>query len=52
MASGWSNHKVQFKGCVKGGVSELMAVRHKASNSTSPFTSAMIGIVTDSIVRP
>jgi len=49
MAEGLSNEKVTFKGLLKSGVSELMAVHHRAS--PYKLTSAMVGIVTDSTVR-
>jgi hypothetical protein len=49
MAEGLSNEKVTFKGLLKSGVSELMAVHHRAS--PYKLTSAMVGIVTDSVVR-
>ncbi|TNV83810.1 hypothetical protein FGO68_gene11754 [Halteria grandinella] len=49
MAEGLSNEKVTFKGMLKSGVSELMAVHHRAS--PYKLTSAMVGIVTDSTVR-
>lgn len=49
MAEGLSNEKVTFKGVVKSGISELMAVHHRAS--PYKLTSAMIGIVTDSVIR-
>jgi hypothetical protein len=51
MAEGLSNEKVTFKGLVKTGISELMAVHHRASSSPYKLTSAMVGIVTDSVVR-
>lgn len=51
MAEGLSNAKVSFKGLTKTGVSELMAVHHRQSQSPYKLTSAMVGIVTDSIVR-
>ena len=51
MAEGLSDQKVCFKGLTKTGISELMAVHHRASSSPYKLTSAMIGIVTDSVVR-
>ena len=51
MAEGFSNEKVCFKGLVKSGISELMAVHHRASSSPYKLTSAMVGIVTDSVIR-
>lgn len=51
MAENLSNHKVCFKGVTKTGISELMAVHHRQSQSPYPLTSAMVGIVTDSTVR-
>ena len=51
MAEGISNEKVTFKGLTKTGISELMAVHHRASSSPYKLTSAMVGIVTDSIIR-
>ena len=51
MAEGLSNEKVTFKGLTKTGISELMAVHHRASSSPYKLTSAMVGIVTDSIIR-
>jgi len=49
MAEGLSNEKVTFKGLLKSGVSELMAVHHRSS--PYKLTSAMIGIITDSVIR-
>ena len=51
MAEGLSNKKVCFKGLTKTGISELMAVHHRASQSPYKLTSAMVGIVTDSVIR-
>lgn len=51
MAEGLSNEKVTFKGLVKTGISELMAVHHRASQSSYKLTSAMVGVVTDSVIR-
>jgi hypothetical protein len=51
MAEGFSNEKVCFKGLTKTGISELMAVHHRASSSPYKLTSAMVGIVTDSVIR-
>jgi len=51
MAEGLSNEKVTFKGLTKTGISELMAVHHRASSSPYKLTSAMVGIITDSVIR-
>lgn len=51
MAEGLSNQKVCFNGITKTGVSELMAVHHRASYSPYKLTSAMVGLVTDSVIR-
>jgi hypothetical protein len=51
MAETLSNEKVSFKGMTKTGISELMAVHHRASSSPYKLTSAMVGIVTDSVIR-
>ena len=51
MAEGFSNDKVTFKGVTKTGISELMAVHHRASSSKYKLTSAMVGIITDSVIR-
>ena len=51
MAETLSNEKVCFKGVTKTGISELMAVHHRASSSPYKLTSAMVGIVTDSVLR-
>ena len=51
MAEGLSNHKVTFKGVTKTGISELMAVHHRQSQSPYKLTSAMVGIITDSTIR-
>ena len=51
MAEGLSNEKVTFKGLTKTGISELMAVHHRQSQSPHKLTSAMVGIITDSVVR-
>ena len=51
MAEGLSNEKVTFKGLTKTGISELMAVHHRQSQSPYKLTSAMVGIVTDSVIR-
>jgi hypothetical protein len=51
MAEGLSNQKVCFKGVTKTGISELMAVHHRQSQSPYKLTSAMVGIITDSGIR-
>jgi len=51
MAETLSNAKVTFKGVTKTGISELMAVHHRASNSPYKLTSGMVGILTDSVIR-
>jgi hypothetical protein len=51
MAEGLSNEKVTFKGLTKTGISELMAVHHRQSQSPYKLTSAMVGIVTDAVIR-
>ena len=51
MAEGLSNEKVCFKGLTKTGISELMAVHHRQSQSAFKLTSGMVGIVTDSVIR-
>ena len=51
MAEGLSNEKVTFKGITKTGISELMAVHHRQSQSAYKLTSSMVGIVTDSVIR-
>ena len=51
MAEGFSNEKVCFKGLTKTGIAELMAVHHRAGQSPYKLTSAMVGIITDSVVR-
>ena len=51
IAEGLSNEKVTFKGLTKTGISELMAVHHRQSQSPHKLTSAMVGIVTDSVIR-
>jgi hypothetical protein len=51
MAEGLSNEKVTFKGLTKTGISELMAVHHRQSQSPHKLTSAMVGIITDSVIR-
>lgn len=51
MAEGLSNEKVTFKGLTKTGISELMAVHHRQSQSAHKLTSAMVGIITDSVIR-
>ena len=51
MAEGLSNEKVCFKGVTKTGISELMAVHHRASSSPYKLTSGMIGIISDSVIR-
>ncbi len=51
MAEGLSNQKVCFKGVTKTGISELMAVHHRQSQSPHKLTSAMVGIITDSQIR-
>jgi 5-methylcytosine-specific restriction endonuclease McrBC regulatory subunit McrC len=51
LAAGLSNDRVCFKGVTKTGVSELMAVHHRNPQSSYKLTSAMVGIVTDAVVR-
>ncbi len=51
MAEGLSNEKVTFKGLLKTGVAELMAVHHRQSQSPYKLTSGMVDLVTDSVVR-
>ena len=51
MAETLSNEKVTFKGVTKTGISELMAVHHRASSSPYKLTSGMVGILTDSVLR-
>lgn len=51
MAENLSNEKVSFNGITKTGISELMAVHHRANYSAYKLTSAMVGIVTDSVIR-
>ena len=51
MAEGFSNHRVTFKGLVKTGINELMAVHHRRNYSAYKLTTAMIGIITDSTIR-
>lgn len=51
LAEGVSNHRVTFKGLMKSGVNELMAVQHRKNYSDYPLTSAMIGLVTDSVIK-
>ena len=52
MADGLSTEKAQFCGLVKTGVSELLAVQHRASKDTSvKYRSAMLGLITDSTIR-
>lgn len=51
LAQGLSNEKVTFKGLLKTGVSELMAVHHRQSQSPYKLTSGMVGLMTDSVVR-
>jgi len=51
MAEALSNERVTFKGLTKTGIPELMAVMHRQCQSPYPLVSAMVGIVTDSVVR-
>lgn len=52
MAEGLSTDRCTFKGLVKSGVSELLAVQHRQSKDHSvKYRSAMLGIITDSVVR-
>ena len=51
LAEGVSNHRVTFKGLIKSGVNELMAVQHRKNYSEYTLTSAMIGLVTDSVIK-
>lgn len=51
MAEGISNEKVSFNGITKTGISELMAVHHRAGNSPYKLTSGMVGLITDSVIR-
>ena len=51
MARGLSNDRVCFNGVTKTGISELMAVHHRNPQSPVKLTSAMLGIVSDSVVR-
>lgn len=51
MAEALSNERVTFKGVTKTGIPELMAVMHRQGQSPYPLVSAMVGIVTDSVVR-
>lgn len=53
MAEGLSNDRVTFKGVTKTGVCELMAVHHRAAHAGShKIKTAMIGLITDAVVRP
>lgn len=51
LCKGITNERVTFKGVVKNGVSELMVIQHRIPFSKAPMTSAMLGIVSDSVVR-
>jgi len=52
IAEGLSTDKAKFGALVKTGVSELLAVQHRASKDTSvKYRSAMLGLVTDSVIR-
>lgn len=52
MAESLSNDKVAFKGLVKSGVAELLGVQHRQSKDCgNKYRSAMVGIITDSIIR-
>lgn len=52
LASGLSNGKVKFSGLVKTGIAELLAVQHRKTKETRfKLRSAMIGIVTNSVIR-
>lgn len=51
MAEGLSNERVSFNGITKTGISELMAVHHRAGNSSYKLTSGMVGLITDSVIR-
>ncbi len=51
MAEALSNERVTFKGVTKTGIPELMAVMHRQGQSPYTLVSAMVGIVTDSVVR-
>lgn len=51
MARGLSNDRVCYNGISKTGISELMAVQHRNPSSPHKLTSAMIGIVSDAVVR-
>jgi hypothetical protein len=51
MAETLSNDRVSFNGITKSGINELMAVHHRAGYSPYKLTSAMVGIVTDSVIR-
>ncbi len=51
MAESLSNEKVTFNGIVKTGISELMAVHHRACYSSYKMRSAMVGLITDSVIR-
>ena len=51
MAEGLSNERVCFKGVIKAGISELMAVQHRQSLSQYRLSSGMLGIVSDAVVR-
>ena len=51
MASGLSNHKISFNGVIKSGVAELLAVHHRKNYSPYKMTTAMLAIVTDSVIR-
>lgn len=51
MARGLSNDRVCYNGISKTGISELMAVQHRNPSSPHKLTSAMVGIVSDAVVR-
>lgn len=52
LADGLSNDKVQFKGLVKSGIAELMAVHHRRAHLPhNKIVTAMLGIITDSVMR-
>ncbi|CDW84928.1 purine nucleoside phosphorylase [Stylonychia lemnae] len=51
LGRGVSNQRITFKGLIKSGVNELMAVHHRRNYSEYKLTSAMVGLVTDSYIR-
>jgi hypothetical protein len=51
LAEGLSNERVCFKGMVKTGINELMAVAHRRGNSPYKLHSGMLGIITEKVIN-